>query len=390
MTFLFGNDVVVDGNQNSKLNPGHFRRFTAVADATATEIVINLQSTNDSVKVAIYLDSDYSKLGEGSVIANGSTGDQVLAIDTPFAVTAGTNYVIQILSQDYTLFGENQAAGNLYWGKSTSVWDANTDPLVGAGSSANLGHLRVFVQGTTTPSTSVTQADVTPEDGATQSFTSTGLTGAYTAASVGGYSILAGLSNTDPETASTYTLDVYATDTQTALPRLLDDVTLSVTATGGTATQTLNIQPQTGTGAVKLTSVTASSFVTLLANAGITLAIGDIINWSTANNAVITDAAVYTSDLTAVGQFTRLIVQQGGDATTPATTTSFKYYPFGTGSASTGTFNDRLMSALSAYTGTLNDRLFKYLRAQGYTGALPDMIFKAGGWNALMTTLGVL
>jgi hypothetical protein len=177
---------------------------------------------------------------------------------------------------------------------------------------------------------SITQADVTPEDGVTQTVTSSGLTVAYTAMTLGGYNILPLLDSTDPETASTYTLDIYAFDNPTLLPRLLDNVTLSATATGGTATQTVNIQPQAGTNAVKLTSVTPSTFVTRIAEKGITLAIGDIINWDTTGTAVIDAAANYTSNLTA-GQFTRFSVQQGGDADNPATTTSFEYYPFGEG-----------------------------------------------------------
>lgn len=40
--------------------------------------------------------------------------------------------------------------------------------------------------------------------------------------------------------------------------------------------------------------------------------------------------------------------------------------------------NGRVMDFLSDYTGSLNDRLFKFLRGQGLTGALPDMMRKMG------------
>lgn len=45
------------------------------------------------------------------------------------------------------------------------------------------------------------------------------------------------------------------------------------------------------------------------------------------------------------------------------------------------TLNDKLFRKLGAYTGSLNDRMYEDLVFKGYTGALPDMIKQAGGWN---------
>lgn len=49
--------------------------------------------------------------------------------------------------------------------------------------------------------------------------------------------------------------------------------------------------------------------------------------------------------------------------------------------------NDQIMSALSAFTGNINERMFKDLRAKGRTGALPEMLKQAGGWDEYISSV---
>lgn len=179
---------------------------------------------------------------------------------------------------------------------------------------------------------SVTQADDTPEDGVQQSFTTTGLSGTITAASLGGVDILPLLSDTDPTTATTYTYNISATEASTGTARINETSTLSVTATGGSPTQDVTIGPITGWGQVTLITPdkTANGLIaTLEADLGITISAGDSIYWDTANNASVNNQGVYTSDLTSPGQFTELVVIQGGTPTTVATSEGAAFYPYG-------------------------------------------------------------
>jgi len=147
----------------------------------------------------------------------------------------------------------------------------------------------------------VTQTDTTPEDNVIQTINSTGLTVAYTAASVGGASVLAGFSNTDPTTATTYTQDNFGITVEGPVSRISEAVDLSVTATGGTATQSITIGPETGKAVVTLTSTdkTAGGLLAKLdSDLSKTTAIGDQLYYETADSTVITAAGVLTSDAT--------------------------------------------------------------------------------------------
>lgn len=183
----------------------------------------------------------------------------------------------------------------------------------------------------------VTQTDATPEDGVQQSFTTSGLTGTITAATLAGKNILSLLSDTDPTTATTYTLDVSATEASTGQPRIGETSTLSITATGGTATQNVVIQPKTGWARVVLAGTLnkdADGFLEALDSAlGITSAVGNIIYYDATSSAAITAQGVYTSDLTTAGQSTAFVIQQGGSATTVATSEGGAFYPFGVSGA---------------------------------------------------------
>jgi len=186
-------------------------------------------------------------------------------------------------------------------------------------------------------SATVTQADTTPEDGVLQSFTTTGLTGTITAASLGGKDILASLSNTDPTDATTYTLDVSATESSVGQPRIGETSTLSVTATGGTATQDVVIGVATGWAVVTLAGTldkTANGFLaTLDSDLSVTSAVGDIIYYSTARGEVITATGVYTGGTTIAFQSTEFVFQDvtGASATVTALSEGGAFFPFGTG-----------------------------------------------------------
>lgn len=67
---------------------------------------------------------------------------------------------------------------------------------------------------------------------------------------------------------------------------------------------------------------------------------------------------------------------------------------FGEGHVSAGlstrySMNDRVFLSLYEYRGSLNDKLFGYLRGEGYTGSLTDMIYKAGGWKQVLSDLDI-
>ena len=93
------------------------------------------------------------------------------------------------------------------------------------------------------------------------------------------------------------------------------------------------IQPKTGwfvTTGTSIDTATANGFgETVEADLGITLANGNLCYMSQADNEALTTAWVYTSDLTLAGQFSEFVIQQGGSATTVATSEGGAFYPFG-------------------------------------------------------------
>jgi len=230
--------------------------------------------------------------------------------------------------------------------------NALQDPWDGSGSTATERPAH-FAISEVSASASVTQADTTPEDGVQQSVTSTGLTVAYTASTLAGKAIT--FSNSDPTTASTYTLDVSAVEASEGMPRIGETSTLSVTATGGTATTDVVIQPKTGWTAVTLAGTldkAANGFLaTLDSDLGVTSAVGDIIYYSNARGEVITATGVYTGGTTVAFQSTEFVIQQGGSATTTATSEGGAFFPFGEGDTPDQfTFTDQTGLELSALT----------------------------------------
>jgi len=179
----------------------------------------------------------------------------------------------------------------------------------------------------------VTQADTTPEDGTIQSFTTSGMTGPITAATLSGFDILSLLSDTDPTTATTYTLDISAIGASQGAPRIGETSTLSITtATDGAVTTDVTIQPKTGWFVTTGTSIdtTANGFgATVQTDFGITLADGNLCYMSQADNEALTSAWIYTSDLLLIDEFSDFVIQQGGTATTVSTSEGGAFFPFG-------------------------------------------------------------
>lgn len=177
----------------------------------------------------------------------------------------------------------------------------------------------------TAPSTSITQTDDTPEDGAVQTINSTGLTAAYTAFSVGGKDYLSALSNTDPTTASTYTSNVFDGVAEATGP-LIDKVTavtISATATGGTATTNVTIQPPAGLDVTKLAGtlnlLDGGIKKAIEDNSAKTVVADNLIYFQTADNTAIAADGTITSDADSF----EIQLGQGGSATTVTTWTPF-------------------------------------------------------------------
>lgn len=239
----------------------------------------------------------------------------------------------------------------------TTDWGVGTlEDLSGNGNNITAGVNWVFSTDnpTITATSSVTQADDTPEDGVLQSFTTTGLTGTITAASLGGKSILSLLSNTDPTTATTYTLDISATESSIGQPRIGETSTLSVTATGGTATTDVVIQPKTGWTITTGASIdhTANGWAaTVEADLSVTLVDGNLAYQSAARGEALTAAFVYTGGTTIAFQSTEFVIQQGGSATTTATSEGGAFFPFGEEETPNQfTFTDQTSLELSTVT----------------------------------------
>ena len=56
----------------------------------------------------------------------------------------------------------------------------------------------------------------------------------------------------------------------------------------------------------------------------------------------------------------------------------------------TGGVNDTMYLVLGLFIGTNNDKLFAYLRSQGHSGTLADMIASAGGLKQVLRELDIL
>lgn len=417
---------VTMGGENFTLNATTMRRFDSfqamqagyllsadMPSGTVTATATRTTGTNGMTIAVLFFDDAEQQVPTIGLAGNASGGDPFdTAITMP---TAGVMVDGIVTANGASSFTTNQGsqtsqeAQNVS-GASCNSWSSTRAVSSGSqtmgwdtGSNTQRTSHIVFGIEEAAASQTVTQADTTPEDGVLQSFTTTGLTGTITAASLSGKDILSDLSNTDPTTATTYTVDVSAVETSEGMPRIGETSTLSVTATGGAPTTNVTIQPATGWAVVTLAGTldkTTDGFLdTLDTDLGLTSAVGDIIYYDASDNAVISATGVYTSDLTEAGENTEFVIQQGGSATTTATSEGAAFYPYGEAGGTgvpqasrqtaqklgiwlgsegyTGAYNDKLNSFLVAEgytTGSLNDKMFNYLDDLGYTGTFEDRL----------------
>jgi hypothetical protein len=210
---------------------------------------------------------------------------------------------------------------------------------------------------------SIIPDDVTPNDGDTQTLTCAGMTGDLTAASISGKDILADLSSIDTEGAPiTFTIDVAAlaplSDLQDGsniegMPRIGQASTISfTTVVDGAVTTSVTMQPKTGWDVDDLAATLVKGVNGYLDNVdsenSITTAIGNQNYYKQLYGESITPQGVYTGGTLVAFQYTEYVMQQGGSATTTATSYGEKFYPFEAGGGGTGLgFNNLTGNALT-------------------------------------------
>lgn len=216
-------------------------------------------------------------------------------------------------------------------GSQTMGWDTN-------GNTVRTTHIVLGIEEEGSSAT-ITPTDVTPNDGDLQTITPAGMTGPITAASISGLDILADLSSTDPSSPITFTVDVSAlatSETSSGFPRIGQTSTISfTTATDGAVTTDITMQPKTGWAVEDLAATLVkgvNDYLTLVdAENSITTAIGNQNYYKQLYGESITPQGVYTGGTLVAYQYTEYVIQQGGSATTTATSYGEKFYPFGTG-----------------------------------------------------------
>lgn len=306
--------------------------YIAAPAAGTYDFTVDTTTTATSFQCIIGTVSGASGIGDTDTIG-GYGGDRSLTL-----TTIADDLVMDILSswqtmtvgagQTTTLLNTNDTSGSQKTATTTTTAMSWTHAADWSSQAAI-----VFTDGGS--STSITQTDTTPEDGAQQTVTCANMTGPITAATLGGYDIISLLSGTDPASPITYTLDIsaLAEGTNASLPRLGVSLDLVfTTATDGAVTQSgIVIQSKTGWALVELEDTINKDanglIATIEADTGLTVTNADALYYETANNASITVNGVYTSDLTTAGQSTKIILQDGG--TSPATSYSDGFYPYG-------------------------------------------------------------
>ena len=210
--------------------------------------------------------------------------------------------------------------------------------------------------------TSVAQTDDTPEDGVEQTVTCTGMTGPITSVTLGGVAVTP--SSTDPSSPFTYTYNIsaQAIETNQPQPRLGIPVDLVVTtATDGAVSTSVTIQTKTGWALTEfadpLDKVANGYAATIETAESITITSADASYYDTASTASIATDTIYTSGLTLPGEFTKSILQVGG--TSPATSYSDNFYPYGTGGATAP-----VLASTKALSGIIDQAFSKTLTIQ--------------------------
>lgn len=188
---------------------------------------------------------------------------------------------------------------------------------------------------------SITPSTTTPLDGALLTITPAGMTGPITAATMSGLDILSLLSSTDPSSPITFTVDVSSIEVSASMPRIGQLSTISfTTATDGAVTTDVTLQPKADWTVVDLAATliktTTDGVKSILLAAdddlGITTAIGNQLYYQTDKGESITAQGLGTYGTIVPYEFMEFVIQQGGSATTVATSYPGAFYPFGTGS----------------------------------------------------------
>ena len=159
--------------------------------------------------------------------------------------------------------------------------------------------------------TSITQTDDTPEDGAIQTVTITGVTeGEITEAALGGFDILDRISQTDPTLPFTYVVDV--TTLTGDAPPIGVEIDLVVTANGVELTTQVTIQPKPSRLARVLSSTNSTvgglldrisddpTSNKLTTGLGLDLVVGDIIYLDNADSTAVAADGAITSNSTGI------------------------------------------------------------------------------------------
>lgn len=302
----------------------------SISPGTSSAAGINLPQFPDEIEANyFYTDSDAL---ETYVFYNMPAGTHTLEIFASRGATGGREGVYDFGSDSGTLDAAENTTNTLTL-THTATEGENVTFSFTRNTANTYGYLNAAIL-TTASGPSIAQADTTPEDGVQQTVTCSGMTGPITAATLAGKDILYLLSDTDPSVAITYTLDISTTETSEGQPRVGETSTLSfTTATDGAVTTDVVIQPKTGWARSVMAGTLnkdANGFLASVeADFGVTVSVPDIIYYNAENNANITAQGVYTSDLTSEGQFTELILQQGGSATTTATSEGGAFFPYG-------------------------------------------------------------
>lgn len=199
-----------------------------------------------------------------------------------------------------------------------------------------------------TPTTSITPSTTTPLDGALLTITPTGMTGAIISATIAGKDKLADLSSTDSTAPFNIQLDdIAAGEVSSTGSRIGQLATISIeTAVDGVVSVGVSIMPKAGWAVVNLAATLIKTETTVPPDAiagiksillsiddtlGITTAIGNQLYFKQLYGETCTPQGLYDGGTLLPYQFTEVIIQQGGSATTVATSYPGAFYPFGTG-----------------------------------------------------------
>lgn len=189
--------------------------------------------------------------------------------------------------------------------------------------------------------TSITPNTTTPLDGSLLTITPTGMTGTIISATIAGKDVLSALSSTDPTAPFDIQLeDISAGEVSSAGSRIGQLSTVSIeTAADGVVSVDITTQPKTGWTVVDLaatlikttTDGVKSILLALDDDLGITTAIGNQLYYQTDKGESITAQGLGTYGTIVPYEFMEFVIQQGGSATTVATSYPGAFYPFGAG-----------------------------------------------------------